>query len=45
LLLGELGQVAVAGHAHHFHAFFFHRIGEGADAQAGRVLRNGNPRQ
>jgi hypothetical protein len=38
LLLGELGQVAVAGHAHHFHAFFFHRIGEGADAQAGRVL-------
>jgi hypothetical protein len=38
LLLGELGQVAIAGHAQHFHAFFFHRIGQGAYAQAGRVL-------
>jgi hypothetical protein len=37
-LLGELGQVAVAGHAHHFHAFFFHCIGKGANAQARRVL-------
>ena len=38
LLLRELRQVAVAGHAQHFHAFFFHRVGQRADAQAGGVL-------
>ncbi len=28
LLLRELRQVAVTGYAQHFHAFFFHRIGQ-----------------
>ena len=39
LLLGKLRQIAVAGHAQHFHAFFFHCGGKGANAQAGRIFR------
>ena len=38
LLLRERGQVAVAGHAEHFHALFLDRLGERADPQTGRVL-------
>jgi hypothetical protein len=38
LLLGELRQVAVAGHAQDFHALVLDRLGQRADAQTGRVL-------
>jgi hypothetical protein len=38
LLLGEGGQVAVAGDAQHFHAFLLDGLGQGADAEAGGVL-------
>ena len=38
LLLRELRQVAVAGHAQHFQAFFLDRLRERADAEAGGVL-------
>ena len=38
LLLGELGEVAVAGQAQHFHAFFFHGGGQRANAESRGVL-------
>ena len=38
LLLSELRQITVAGHAQHFHAFFFNGVSQGADAQARGVF-------
>jgi len=38
LLLGERGQIAIAGDAEHFHAFLFDGRRQRADAQAGSVL-------
>ena len=39
LLLRELRQVAVAGHAQHLEALALDRLGERTDAEAGGVLR------
>jgi len=39
LLLGELGQVAIAGHTDDLHAFLFHRGSQCANAETGGVLR------
>ena len=38
LLLRELRQIAIAGHAQHFHAFELHGVGQRPDAQAGSVF-------
>ena len=38
LLLGELAQVAIAGHAQHLEAFGFNRLRQRANAQPGGVL-------
>ncbi|MNT14328.1 hypothetical protein D3C72_1493290 [compost metagenome] len=39
LLLGELREIAIAGHAQYLEALFLDRMGEVADAQTGGVLR------
>jgi hypothetical protein len=38
LLLGELRQIAIAGHAQDFKALFFNGLSQGADAQSRGVL-------
>ena len=38
LLLGELGEVAIAGHAEDLHPFVFDRLGQRANPQAGCVF-------
>ena len=38
LLLRELRQIAVARHAQHFHALFFHRFGERANTESAGIL-------
>ena len=38
LLLGKRSQVTIIGDAEHFDAFFFNRLGQGANTQSGGVL-------